>query len=409
MKRMYERVCGIDVHRDTVKVCVRLPEHADGEPGIVKTFGTKTADLLRLRDWLHSLGVTHAAMEATGVFWKPVYFILETDMTVLLVNPRDVQQVPGRKTDANDAIWIAQLLQCGLLRGSFVPPQEIRDLRDLTRYHKALVQERTAEIQRLHAVLQDAGIKLSSVVSDIQGMSCQAILAKLVEGIRDPEVLAELACGKLRKKKPLLKQALEGRFREHHAYLVQQMVSRIDALEEQLGELAQRIDEKMQPFTRERERLQTIPGVKKGVSATMIAEMGVKMEVFPSAAHLASWAGLCPGNRQSGGRRKVQHVRKGNRYLKQQLTQSAWAAVREGDNYLAAQYHRIVPRRGKKRAIMAVAHSIAVIAYHMLKEGKDYSDLGADYFLKLNQDAITKRCLRQLHEVGWEVTLTRVA
>jgi len=373
------------------------------------TFGTKTTDLLALRDWLQSLGVTHVAMEATGVYWKPVYYMLEDGLQVLLVNPREVQQVPGRKTDSSDAAWIAQLLECGLLRGSFIPPREIRELRDLTRYRKALTGERTSEVLRLHAVLQDAGIKLSSVATNILGVSGRAMIELLVSGQNDPEILAELARGQLRKKVPLLKKALEGHFRSHHGFLITEMLQHIDELEERLEAVGQQIEKHLVPFAEDRARLMSIPGIQERVSASTLAEIGVNMAVFPSADHLSSWAGLCPGNRQSGGKRKVQHVRKGDRYLKAALVEAAWAAVKKKDNYLAAQYHRIVPRRGKKRAIVAVAHSMLVIAYHLLKEKKVYSDLGPDYFLQLNREAIEKRCVRQLRQLGYDVTLAPAA
>ena len=406
MKRIYDRVCGIDVHRDTVNACVRLPEHQEQDDGLVAKFGTTTEDLLALRDWLNSLAVTHVAMESTGEYWRPVYYLLEDGFTVLLVNAQHVKHVPGHKTDAHDCIWLARLLECGLLKGSFVPPQPIRDLRDLTRYRKVLTHQRTEEAQRLHGMLQKAGIKLSSAATDILGVSGRAMLDALVRGTTDPDTLAELARGRLRAKLGLLKKALLGFFRPHHAVVVSEMLAHIDYLEEALERITQQIREQIRPFAEQKQRLMTIPGCKDRTAEAVLAEIGADMSAFPSHQHIASWAGLCPGNRRSAGKRQPERIRKGNRWLRAALVQSAWAAIREDDSYLSAQYHRLVAHRGKKKAVVAVAHSMLVIAYHLLRDGVDYCDLGPDFFLKRNREAIQRRCVGQLQRLGYEVRLT---
>lgn len=409
MKRIYDRVCGMDVHRDTVNVCVRLPEHSEQEDGLVQKFGSTTEELLALQDWLSALGVTHVAMESTGEFWRPIYYVLEDAFTVLLVNAQHVKHVPGHKTDAHDCVWLARLLECGLLKGSFVPPQPIRDLRDLTRYRKVLTQQRTGEVQRLHGMLQKAGIKLSSAASDILGVSGRAMLEALVEGQADPVALAELARGRLRAKLGLLKQALTGFFRPHHATLVSEMLAHIDYLEEALGRVSQQIEEEIRPFAESKRRLMTIPGWQDRTAEAVLAEIGVDMQAFPSDQHLGSWSGLCPGNRRSAGKRQPEKIRKGDRWLRAALVQAAWAAVGENKSYLSAQYHRLVARRGKKKAIVAVAHSMLVIAYHLLAKQVDYHDLGPDFFLRRNRQAIQRRCVRQLNRMGYKVTLQEAA
>jgi transposase len=409
MKVILERVAGLDVHRDSVKVCVRGPGANGEREEILATFRTHTADLLALRDWLKAHGTTHVAMESTGVYWKPLYYVLEDDFEVLLVNAQHIKHVPGKKTDTEDACWIAQLLECGLLKGSFVPPPPIRSLRDLTRYRKVLTQERGREVQRLHAVLQDAGIKLSSVATDIMGVSGRAIMEALVEGRTDAEALAELARGRLRSKLPQLRQVLVGRFTGHHAFLVGEILAHLDYLEEALGRLCQQIEEEMRPFAEEQRRLMTIPGVQTKTAQVMVAEFGVDMSKFPTRKHLGSWSSLCPGQYQSAGRRQAERTRPGNGWLRSALVEAAWAAVRSDDNYLAAQYHRLVPRRGKRRAIVAVAHSMVEIAHTLLAQKVDYTDLGPDYFLQLNRKTIQRRCVHQLEKLGYRVTLTQEA
>lgn len=409
MDVIVDRVCGLDVHRDTVKACVRVPGEAHERKQTVATFGTKTAELLALLDWLRQWQVTQVAMESTGEYWKPVYYTLEEEFQVLLVNAAHIKNVPGRKTDAQDGAWIAQLLECGLLRGSFVPPPPIRNLRDLTRYRKRLVEQRTEEVLRLHGVLQRAGIKLSSVASNIMGVSGRAMLEALVEGKQDAVAMSELARGSLRGKIPLLKKALEGHFTAHHGMMVSHMLGHIDYLEETIAALSQEVDQLLQPFQRQHELLKTIPGFQARTADVAIAEIGVDMNQFPADGNLASLMGLCPGNNRSAGKRKPEKIRRGGRWLKPALTEAAWAAVRQNDSYLSAQYHRLVPHKGKKKAIIAVCHSMLIAAYHMLKNNVPYQDLGPDFFTKRNREAIQRRCLRQLHELGFEVELRTAA
>jgi transposase len=404
---MLERVAGFDVHRDTVAVCVRVPGPGSTRQKVVKTFGTMTADLLALRDWLTSQGVTHVAMESTGVLWKPVYYLLEPAFTVILVNAAHMKNVPGRKTDVKDCEWIAELLEHGLLRASFVPPKPIRDLRDLTRHRTVLTQERSRGVQRLHKVLQDAGVKLSSVATDIMGVSGRAMIEALMQGTKDAEVLADLARGRLRAKLPELRKALEGRFRGHHAFLASQILAHIDYLEEAIAEVGRRIEEEMRPFASEVERLQTIAGVGRKTAEIIVAEIGVNMKQFPSARHLASWAGMCSGNNESAGKHKSGRTRKGNGWLRSALVEAALAAIRTRNSYFSAQYGRVMRRRGHKKAVVAVGHSILVIAYHLISRGKSYAELGAKYFEERNREAIERRCRQQLERLGFQVTLSK--
>jgi len=411
MKKLLERVCGLDVHRDTVKACARIPKEGkpDEREELIKTFGTTTPDLLLLRDWMKALGVTDAAMESTGVYWKPIYHILEDDFRVILVNAAHIKNVPGRKTDVIDCAWIAHLLECGLLSASFIPPKPIRDLRDLTRYRKELTQERTREVQRLHGVLQNAGIKLSSVASDIMGVSGQRMIKALMEGTTDPEVLADLAKGRLRAKLPGLRKALTGRFRDHHAFLTSEILAHIDYIEETLERLSKRIEEAIRPFSAQKEVLKTIPGWNDKTAEATISEIGVDMSKFPADGNLSSWAGLCPGNNESAGKHKSGKRRKGNKWLCAALTESANAVIRDKDSYYAALYARVVRRRGHKRAVIAVAHSMLVAAYHMLRTNKPYHELGGDYFDNLNREAIERICVKRLERLGYRVTLQSVA
>jgi transposase len=405
MEPMTERVAGLDVHRDTVVATVRIPGEAGGRREETRTFGTMTADLLALRDWLAALGVGQVALESTGVLWKPVYYLLEEDFRVLLVNAAHMKNVPGRKTDVKDSAWIAQLLEHGLLRASFIPPAAIRELRDLTRYRKVLIQERAREAQRLHHVLQDAGIKLSSVASDILGVSGRAMIAALVAGGTDADALAELAKGRLRVKLPLLRQALRGQFRAHHAFMVGEILALLDYLDEALGRLQQRIDQQVAPFAVAVGLLTTIPGIKAKTAEVLVAEIGVDMRQFPTAAHLASWAGLCPGNNESAGKHHSGKTRQGDRWLRTALVEAALAAIKQRDSYLGAHYRRVLRRRGHFKAIVAVAHSLLVIAYHVLATQTPYTDLGGDFFDRQNAEAIQRRCIRQLERLGLQVTV----
>ena len=406
MDRIIERCAGLDVHKDSITACLRVPGEHGGRHQETRTFGTTTRSLLALRDWLAAVGITVVGMESTGVYWKPVYALLEADFEPWLLNAHHLKAVPGRKTDVKDAEWICQLVEHGLVRASFVPPREIRELRDLTRYRKALIQERTREVQRLDKVLQDAGIKLSSVASDVLGVSGRAMLAGLVEGTRDPAVLADLAKGQLRKKLPQLREALEGRFHTHHALLVGELLAHIEYLEDAIDRLSQEVDRHLAPFKAEVGLLDTIPGVDRRAAEVILAEIGADMTRFPTARHLASWAGRCPGNHESAGKRGAGRMRKGSKWLAITLVECATAVARSKSTYLASQYARIKGRRGHKKAVGAVAHSILVIAYHVLQRGRPYADLGPDYLLRRdNAEAYTKRLVRQLERLGHRVSL----
>jgi transposase len=404
------RCAGLDVAKDEVVACVRVPDGQGGRRQEVRTFPTFTSGLEALADWLTAEGVTQVVMEATGQYWKPVWWVLEErGFQLLLVNARHVRILPGRKTDVADAAWLAELLEHGLLRGSFVPPAAIRQLRDLTRYRKRLIQTHSAECQRIQKTLEDAGIKLDSVAADVLGVSGRAMLAALVGGERDPEVLAELARGRLRTKLPQLRQALRGRFSDHHALLVGLSLAHLEHLEGAIAALDTEVDQVIAPFARARDQLDTITGVGKRAAETIIAEIGVDMTVFPTAGHLASWAGRCPGNNRTGGKRRSGRPTKGNRWLGEVLTECAWAAARSRDTYLAAQYWRLARRIGKKQAAMAVGHSILVIAWHLLANDCDYQDLGGDFFVRRDADRARQRAVAQLQALGYHVTLEPLA
>jgi len=409
MERVIERCAGLDVHRDTVAACIRIPGARGRPEQHIKTFSTTAAELLALRDWLEAHRVTHVAMESTGVYWKPVFYVLEEACPCLLVNAAHIQQVPGRKTDVQDCAWIAQLLECGLWRGSFVPPAPIRELRDLTRYRKVLIQERTREANRLHKVLQDAGIKLASVATDILGVSGRAMLEALVQGTTDPAILADLARGKLRAKLPALRAALAGRFRPQHAFLVSQLLAHLDYLEEAIDTLSERIEEVIAPFAAELARLDTMDGVNRRTAEGLIAELGVDIRPFPSDRPLASWAALCPGNNESAGKHRSGKTRKGNRWLRSALIEAALAAVNTKGSALAARYRRVMRHRGHKKAIVAVAHAILRTAYQLLSRGTTYQDLGADSFERRHAERVTRRAVALLERQGYRVTLDRAA
>jgi transposase len=407
MDIIYGNVAGFDVHQKTIVVCVRKAQPKGKTVELVDTFQTMTSDLLRLSDWLSDHKVTHVAMEATGVLWKAIWNILEGRFKLLLVNPRELKQVPGRKSDVRDCQWIAQLLQCGLLRSSFVPPQPLRELRDLTRQRAQLVGESTRVTNRIHKALEDANIKLAAVASDILGKSGRAMLRALVNGQRDPDKLADLAEGVLRKKIPQLREALLGHWTEHHTFLVGQLLSHLQHLEEQIDAFSARIAKCLDPFlpAEELDRLDEIPGVNRRTVENVMAEIGTDMSQFQDEEHLSSWAGMCPGNEESAGKRIRQRMTKGNRWLRRALTEAAWAAAHSKNTYLGAQYRRLAPRRGKKRALMAVGHSLLVIFYHMLKEGTRFQELGADFFDKLKPEQYRRYLVKRLESLGYEVTL----
>ena len=407
---MVERCAGLDVAKDEVVACVRVPDGKGGRRQEIRTFLTFTADLEALADWMASEGVTQIVMEATGQYWKSPWYVLEErGFDLMLVNARHVKIVPGRKTDVKDAEWLAELLEHGLLRGSFVPPAAIRELRDLTRYRKRLIQAHTAECQRIQKALEDAGIKLDSVASDVLGVSGRAMLKALVAGERDPKVLAELARGRLRSKLPELRRALRGRFSDHHALLVRLALDHVEHLEAAVATLDEEVDRVMSPFAEARDRLDTITGVGKRAAECIVAEIGVDMSVFPTAAHLASWAGRCPGNNVTGGKRRSGKTNKGNRWLGEILTECAWAAARSRDTYLSAQFWRLGRRIGKKKAAVAVGHSILVVAWNLLTNNCDYNDLGGDYFVQRDADRQRQRAVAQLQALGYYVTLEPVA
>jgi transposase len=406
MQILYERCAGLDIGKDDVVACVRVPDGGGGRRREVRTFGTFTRQLETLAEWLAAEGVTEVVMEATGQYWKPVWYILEErGFELLLVNARHVRILPGRKTDVGDAEWLAELLEHGLLRGSFVPPATIRELRDLTRYRKRLIQTHSSEAQRIAKTLEDAGIRLGSVASDILGVSGRAMLRALVAGERDPAVLAGLARGRLRSKESDLREALHGRFGEHHALLVRLALEHVEQLERSIGELDTEVDRVIDPFARARDHLDTITGVGVRAAECIIAEIGVDMTVFPTAAHLASWAGRCPGNNVTGGKRHSGRTRHGSVWLGDILTECAWAAARSRGTYLGAQFWRLARRIGKKKAAVAVGHSILVIAWHLLTDDADYADLGGDYFVKRDAERARSRAIGQLEALGYRVTL----
>ena len=405
MDVIVERPAALDVHKAQVTACVRVP-NADGERvSEVREFSTMVGGLLVLRDWLRAHGVTKVAMEATGVFWKPVWAVLEDDFELLLINARHVKNLPGRKTDVKDAEWLCQLLEAGLLQASFVPPKPIRALRQLTRYRKAQIKERQREANRLHKALEDTGIKLDCVATNILGKSGRDMLDALCRGTTDPEILAELARGKLRKKIPALREALVGRFEPLHALLVSSILAHLDFLDEQIERLSDAIEEQLRPFASAVELLRSLDGIETRTAQNILAEIGVDMSVFPTAGHLASWAGRCPGNDQSAGKRRSGKTRKGSKWLNEALKDAAMSATNTNDSYLQAQYQRLRPRIGHGRALGAVKHSILCACWHMLKNGELYRDLGGDYFRKRDPERQTRRLVAQLERLGHKVTL----
>jgi transposase len=410
MEVLFEAVAGLDVGKASVTVCVRTPGVRRGRHGETRTFKTTTGSLRVMRDWLVEQGVTIAAMESTSTYWKAPFYCLEEVMEVWLLNAAHMKAVPGRKTDVRDAEWIAQLLEHGLLAPSFVPPPEIRRLRMLTRYRVQLMGDRTRESVRLELMLEDASIKLSTVASSLTTVSARAMLAAMIDGERDARVLAEMAKGRMRSKIPDLAQALEGHFDEHHARLARSIIDRIDRVEASLAELDEAIRVECRPWTHQLELLTTIPGVGERVAQVIVAETGADMSRFPSAAHLASWAGLAPGIYESAGKRSPAGKRHGNKYLTAMLVEAAGSVGRmHGKNYLSTQHARLVKRREMGRAQVAVAHSILVAAYHMLTRDEPYQDLGADWLARRNDEAHTRRLVAQLERLGHTVILDPAA
>jgi len=405
MHVVYSSCCGLDVHKRSITACLLLSGSGGKGHHEIRRFGTMTRDLLELADWLQCHHVTHVAMESTGVYWKPVWNILEGQFEVVLVNAQHIKAVPGRKTDIKDCQWIAELLQHGLLRGSFVPPTPIRQLRDLTRMRTSLRQDHTAIANRMQKILEDANIKLASVASDWLGVSGRAILSQLLAGEEDAEKLAELSRGRLRSKLPAMQLALEGRMTEHHRWMLRVLHEQLLFLEVQIAKLEAKIQDQLSDYQEAIALCTTIPGIEEVAAANLIAEIGVNMAQFPSAQHLASWAGICPGNHESAGKRLSGKPRKGSAWLRRSLCQAAWAASHTKATYLTARFRRLAARKGKKRAIVAVAHTIVVSMYHMLKNKQPYRELGADFLDRRNAEHVKRYLLKRLERLGLHVTV----
>ncbi len=405
MEVVHARCCGLDVHKKTVVACLVTPA-TQGEPHKeTRTFGTMSADLLALSDWLRAAGCTHVAMESTGVYWKPIYNLLEGQFELLVVNAQHLPRRSGRKTDVRDAEWIADLLRHGLLRASFIPSAFQRQLRDLTRYRTTLMEERTRTINRIQKTLEDANLKLAAVATNVVGVSARAMLEALLKGETDPAVLADLAQGRMRVKRAQLEQALQGHLKAHHRFLIAEHLSHLDYLNEAVARVSAEIAEQLRPFEAELELLDTIPGINRRLAEVLLAEVGTHLDRFPTARHLASWAGMCPGNNESAGKRKSGRTRKGSRWLRTALVEAAHGAAHTKDKYLSAQYRRLAARRGKKKALVAVGHSILVIMYHMLTRKEPYHDLGANYLDERDRQAVQRRAVRRLERLGYRVTL----
>lgn len=407
---MFTHCAGLDVHKKSVTACVLIPDKKRKVRRRVKTYGTTTKSLQGMKSWLLEMGVTHAAMESTGIYWKPVYNILQDEIEVWVVNAQHIKQVPGRKTDVKDAEWIATLMRMGLLNNSFIPDEEQRDLRDLTRYRTKLTNERSAAVNRVQKVLEDGNIKLSSVVTDIKGVSARRMLEAMIGGTEDSAKLAEMAKGRLRNKIPELDEALAGRMRDHHRFMLRELLEQVDGLNQRLLQLNERIDYLTAPQAALIARLDAIPGVGEHTAEILLAEIGDTVEQFPTEKHLASWACLCPGNNISANKRRTGKTRKGQKWLRTALAEAAWAASRTKDTYLRAQFHRLRARRGAKRAAVAVAHSILTIVYHLIKNpDATFKELGGDYFVKRNKGDQKRRALKTLTTLGYAVELTPVA
>jgi transposase len=407
MEVMFKYCAGLDVHKRMIVACVLLVTAQGQTQRFLRRCGTTLAELEALAAWLSGLGVTHIAMESTGVYWKPVFNILAPLFEVWIVNAQHLKQVPGRKTDVKDAEWIAQLMRLGLLQRSFIPEVEQRDLRDLTRYRTRLLGERASAVNRLQKILEDANIKLASVASDVQGLSARAMLEAMIRGETDAAQLADLAKGRMRSKIPQLEAALAGHIREHHRFMWREVLYHLDELNERLATLDAQIRVLTLPYESIMQRLDTIPGIDRRTAEVILAEIGPNVTPFPTAQHLASWACLCPGNNITGGKRRSGKTRHGQNWLRAALVEAAWSASRTKDSYLSAQFHRLRARRGEKRAAVAVAHSILIVVYHLLaKPEAVYTELGADYFVKRNVEQEQRRAVRKLEKLGFAVTLT---
>lgn len=405
MQVLHKRCCGLDVHKKSVTACVITPEGKE-----IQTFGTMTGDIIALVDWIKEKGCSHVAMESTGVYWKPLYNLLEVEQVeTLVVNAQHIKAVPGRKTDVKDAEWIAELLRHGLLKGSYIPGRDQRELRELVRYRRSLINERSREVNRLQKVLEGCNIKLSSVASDITGVSAKAMLKAIIDDAGDPVVIAKLAKGKLKNKQKELEKALLGLVGPHQKMILTAQLSHIEFLDRQIIELDQEIEARLHPFELELELLDSIPGIGRRTAEDILAEIGTDMHRFPSAAQLASWAGMSPGNNESAGKRKTGKTTKGNKSLRASLVLAARAAAGSKNTYLSAQYRRIAARRGGNRAAVAVGHSILVMAYHMLKRKETYKELGADYFDLRKKDSVIKSSIKRLESLGLKVTVETAA
>jgi transposase len=393
------------VHKKTVVAAIIVPGEQGDLRKETRTFGTMTSDLLALSDWLLSCSVTHVAMESTGEYWKPVFNILENNFEVLLVNAQHIKAVPGHKTDVKDSEWIAELLRHGLMKASFVPPLGQRELRDLTRYRSTFVRTRATLVNRVHKVLEGANIKLTSVATDVMGVSGRAILAAIVQGQSTPEAMAELARGRMRDKRELLAKALEGRVQAHHRFVLVELLGQIDSMDETIQRFNEQIEEYCRPFEEAVVLLDTIPGVGRETAEVIVSEIGTDMSRFPTAEHLASWAGVAPGNHESAGKRYSGKTTKGNKALSAGLNQAAHAAACTRNTYLSAQYRRLAARRGKKKAIVALEHTILVIAYNLIQRKVSYQELGGDYFDKRRPEATAKRLIWRIQQLGYSVSL----
>lgn len=409
MEVVHPICCGLDIHKAALQACLVTSDAAGRARKQLRQFTTMTADILALGDWLAQAGCTQIAMESTGSYWLPIWNLLEEAFHLVLVNAAHLKRVPGRKTDVSDAAWLADLLRHGLVRSSMVPDRGERELRELTRYRTTLVRERAAELNRLEKTLEGANIKLGAVASEVLGKSGRAMVEGLIAGETDAEALAALARGQLRRKLEVLRQALEGQIRPHQQFLLGRQLTHIDQLTALIDEVSAEIEERLAPFAELIDRLDAIPGVGVWTAQVILAEIGTDMGRFPSSKHLASWARICPGTHESGGKRQSSRIGRGNDWLRTALVEAGYAAGRSKGTYLGAQYHRLKPRLGHKRATIAVGHSILVSVYHLIKSGEEYRDLGADYLTELNQDAATRRLVRRLERMGNKVTIEPVA